>query len=335
MRLTGLNLAQHETPTADADPLWSSIQLQHRHVVFPYGLPVHVRSNHPAVIRVAEYSWGACQPRYHEKPIELRILVSHAPSRRKPPRPVFRAQSSLMAIVADAENHACCDLVNGFGFACLSKRAVLDKDYLRYHFVEAMAYTLLDALHLVIFHAACVSFQGRGFLLVGESGAGKSSLAYACARRNWTYISDDATAVPRRRPARLVVGNPRTFRFRPAARELFPEIRGPIKLRNGKPTIEIPSDSFPGIATSDSCSPDFFLFLRRTNDSRRSPALVPIAREKAVERLFYQSLPVELGASEERLRTMESLLQGTQVCDFIYSDLESAISCLEEWAAKK
>jgi len=317
-----------------ADPLGSSIPLPHRHVLFPYGLPVQIKSNDLSAIRIAEDSWGSCHSRHQERPIEIRVVVSNCARRRKPPPPIFRAQGNLMTIVADAQNYACCDLARGLGFAMLTPAAARNREYLRYYFIEAMAYTMLDALHLVIFHAACTSFRGRGFVFVGDSGAGKSSLAYACAKSGWSYLSDDATAILRRRPRNIALGNPRTFRFRPAATELFPELNGPIRLRNLKPTMEIPVDALTGIRTSEVCPVHFILFLRRTKDRFASPTLLPIDRESALQRLFYQQLPEELEIAEERFRAIEALLDGSQVFEFVYSDLESAIRMLQSLAGE-
>ncbi len=60
---------------------------------------------------------------------------------------------------------------------------------------------------------------------------GKSSLAYACACRGWTYVSDDASSLLRSGTERKVIGNSRLFRFRPAAVDLFPELRASGALR--------------------------------------------------------------------------------------------------------
>ncbi|MBV9265343.1 MAG: hypothetical protein JO061_04160 [Acidobacteriaceae bacterium] len=322
-----------EITPCEVDPLRSSVALPNQHVLFPYGLPLLIKSNHIVAIRVAESSWGSCRVRFQEKPIEIRILVTNVPPRRKPPQPIFRAQANLMTIVADAQNYACCDLTRGMGFAILSRAAIRDRDYLRYYFIEAMAYTLLDALHLVIFHAACVAFHSCGFILVGASGAGKSSLSYACAKRGWTYISDDATAVLRRRPNRVALGHPRTFRFRPAAAELFPEISGPIKLRNQKPTIEIPTESLSGIQTAESCNIHFILFLKRSTDPGCQAALMPISKESALRHLFYQILPDELGIAQDRFHAIESILNETRCYELIYRDLAATVDLLERLAA--
>ena len=82
--------------------------------------------------------------------------------------------------------------------------------------------------------------------LTGVSGSGKSSLAFACARAGWTFVSDDATWLPIDEPA-IAVGRPRHARFREDAPRLFPELaRYAAEQRpNGKITIEAPLADFP------------------------------------------------------------------------------------------
>jgi hypothetical protein len=43
----------------------------------------------------------------------------------------------------------------------------------------------------VVFHAAAISFQGKGLLVIGESGAGKSTTAAMLCARGATFIADD------------------------------------------------------------------------------------------------------------------------------------------------
>jgi len=53
-------------------------------------------------------------------------------------------------------------------------------------------------------HAAGMALNGRAVLIVGQSGAGKSSIAMNCVRQGWDYLGDDAVIV-RAEPA----GSPR------------------------------------------------------------------------------------------------------------------------------
>ncbi len=51
-------------------------------------------------------------------------------------------------------------------------------------------------------HAAAIAKGGRGILLVGQSGAGKTSIAVGCALAGWDYLGDDAVMV-RPNPSRV------------------------------------------------------------------------------------------------------------------------------------
>lgn len=312
-----------------SDPLLASLPLPFQHVLFPYGFAVQIKTNDLAVLRIAEQSWGAFQMRYHDIPIEVRVLVSDVAARSRPPVPVFRAQANLLTMVADARNFAACDLTSGIGFACLTKGTVINRAYFRYHFLDAMVCTMLDTLHLVAVHAACVVKDGHGVLFVGPSGAGKSSLAYACTRRGWIYVSDDASFLLRRRTGRVAVGNPQTIRFRPSASTLFPELQGQPRLRNGKPTVEMKTELLPHTKTATDCTVDYVVFLNRLESDCDSPRLEPVARDEVLRRLFQENVwPPELPMHEERLHTMERLLTA-RTLELTYKAFDPAIDLLE------
>ncbi len=139
-----------------------------------------------------------------------------------PPPPVYRAHQHLLSIVANSSNFAICDRREGLAYAWIDRAALKHRRYLRYHFLEGVALTLLCASHVTPLHAACVELAGKGVLLCGNSGAGKSSLALACARAGWRFLSDDAVYLLREPLGRSVVGNASQVRLRPSAISLFP-----------------------------------------------------------------------------------------------------------------
>jgi HPr kinase/phosphorylase len=49
----------------------------------------------------------------------------------------------------------------------------------------------------VILHASCVAWQGRGCLIIGASGSGKSSLALSLMACGATLVSDDRVTLTR------------------------------------------------------------------------------------------------------------------------------------------
>jgi hypothetical protein len=317
-------------PNAADDPLLAGCELSCRAEFYPYGFPAAVASNSPAVLRAARMNWGGLSKVHDERPLEIRCVAGPSEGRGHPPVPTFRAQKNLLAAVADGGNFWCADLERGFASAWLSPSALRDPAYVRYHFLEGMACSLLDSLHVVMVHAACVAFRGRGVLLAGDSGAGKSSLSYACARRGWTYCSDDASVLVRRAADRIVMGHPRAFRFRSSAGALFPEFRGMKESRRaqGKPTIEVPLASLPAIRIADRVSVDYLVFLNRCEDEGAAARLLPVSSETALKRLLPTPWPRDLSTYGERAAALRRLCQAA-VLELHYRDLDPAVTLLE------
>jgi serine kinase of HPr protein (carbohydrate metabolism regulator) len=190
---------------------------------------------------------------------------------------------------------------------------------------------LLEALHVVSIHAACVALHGHGVLLAGDSGAGKSSLAYACARRGWTYCTDDGSLLVTLGTGRSVLGNPRVFRFRQTAAALFPEFSGMEETRRGygKPTIEVQTAALSGIRTALENQVDHIVFLNRCEEERGHAQLLPVSREEALGRLFCDPWPPEFPAREERQAAVRRLAEAG-AHEMRYQELDVAVDCLEQ-----
>ncbi|HLF81408.1 MAG TPA: hypothetical protein VI410_06530, partial [Anaerolineales bacterium] len=252
---------------------------------YPAGFPLLLRTNSRDILTAAEHGWGEFRPLYETTPIELRVLVrrdgaepppaagdgpiyraagsSASPDRHgagTPPAgegPVYRAQGHLLALVLGAENFALCDLDRGFGFAWLSPGVAQQHLYTGFHFLDGMAYTCLCHRYLTPIHAACVAYHGAGLLLVGDSGAGKSSLAWASARAGLTYVCDDAAWLLRDGVEPTIIGKSQRLRFRPDIFEILPELEALPRLETvpGKRSFEIRTAGVPGLATAARCRP--------------------------------------------------------------------------------
>jgi hypothetical protein len=317
--------------TPAADPLLAAIPLPHHAVFHPHGFPARIETNHPAVLDAAHTSWSGLPRRFSTPPVVLRVVVSPSSNHALPPAPAFRAQRHLFHLIADAANYACCDLDAGFGAAWLAEPAILDPEYLRYYFLEAMALTLVEARHLLSLHAACVARHGRGLLLCGGSGAGKSSLAFACALDGFTYIADDCASLVRAHSTRSVIGSPHFIRFRNSAAELFPELAAhtPRHRANGDLSIELPTADLPRLETAHESPIDFIVVLDRSPHHPAPAALVPIPLDEARPHLCPIPWPPELPITRERDQTF-SRLRGAQVYRLLYRDLAPAVSRLNQ-----
>jgi hypothetical protein len=316
-------------PEPENERVILGLPLTHRGIFYPLGFAVEVITNEEAVLGIVNECWGGLSQLHANPPLQVRIEVREAGPADCPPAPVLRLQRNLFTVVADAHNHAVCDLKHNFSLVWLNYAALRHRRYLKYHFIETAAYILISNSYTTPLHAACVSRYGHGILLAADSGVGKSSLSYACARAGWTYTSDDGIFLLRDGDQPRVVGNCRLIRFRPSAGELFPELEGrDLTPRvQGKPSIEVPTSELQ-LTTADQAVVHSIIFLNRQRGARAE--LVPLPPGVAIRRFKDWLQPIE-EVREQQIATLQQL-SAVEAYDFRYEDLESAIVCLDRLA---
>jgi len=302
--------------------------LRLREMFYPLGFPLRVSTNSTAVIEAARMEWDAWTQTFDEPPIVLNFEVS-GETCELPSVSTFHAHDHQFALVADSRNAAAGDNKTRRAVAWLTASAVDDAAYFRHHFLEAMALEMIVSLYMTPFHAACVARNGRGVLLCGDSGAGKSSLSYACARRGWTYLSDDASYLLRRRAGdRLVFGHSHRLRLRPDAPRLFSELASvqPRLRGNGEMSLELRTATLPGIATARSTAVDRIVVLRRAAGQTRLTAVEQTAARALCEPIFYWW---DREVSTDQQAAFDMLLDASEVFLLEYSSFDAAIDLLE------
>ena len=250
-------------------------------VFHPLGYPLEVFTNSAGTLASAAESWGAFRKIFDGDAIQLRIDVDECDRTEPVCLPAYRTHAELFTIACDDANSAVCDLSKGSATGRFAGATVCNRAWFRYYFLDAMGYSLVDAKMFTPVHAGCVSLDGGGVLLCGDSGAGKSSLSYACAREGWTYTSDDASHLIRGHLT--VVGASHELRLREPARDLFPELRHRrAALRaTGKLSIEIPTAEL-AIRTAPQAGIAHVVFLNRRPGSAQ---LQLYSKEEAFRRL--------------------------------------------------
>lgn len=316
----------------DEDPLQCKVPLEFQATFYPLGFAVEIATNSQDVLDAAAESWGSTPLRYIRPPLRLHVVALDRGLAACPPAPVVRAQRHLLSIVADSHNHAICDLREGFACVYVNRGAIRHRNYLRYHLLESPALSLISTRYVVPIHAACVSRYGCGILLCGPSGVGKSTLAYACARAGWTYTTDDASQLLLDAGRAYFVGISSQFRFRPSARELFPELHGHILTPHakGKPSMEVPVSDLPGIAAADEAAAHYAIFLNRQPSA--TARLRPMSRDIARD-YFREGVdvfpPEAIGQS---LLAALNYLSDIDSYELLYSDLSQAVELLDQLA---
>jgi hypothetical protein len=319
---------QLETPLASDDIVMYDVALPLRATFFPLGFPVEVATNSEAVIMAARQSWGLFRATSADAPILLNLAVTDDDDEKAVPRPQFRSQGHLMSIVADARNQIICDLERGSATGWITRRVAENTPLMRLRFMESSVMSVLVATRLAAMHAALVARRGVGIAFCGESYAGKSTLAYACARSGWTLISDDGTFLDRNNTGRYAVGNPYRVRFREDAKSLFPELADfkVIRRLNGALALEVPTADL-GVETAVGHSVDHLVFLRRSRSCEAR-----INRYSAAEALRWLEKATLYGPEHVRVAQRQAYrrLVDASAWELHYSDLSDAIHVLDQ-----
>jgi hypothetical protein len=303
----------------------------HQAIYYPLGFPLRVVSNSARILDAAEESWSCFKPMFQSEPLELQIGVkkNRGLDELLPPEPVDSLIGNLLVNSADADNFFVVNLAKGRTIGWVTEAAACSQLYLRYFYLEAAALAMISTLRAVPVHGACVLVRNTGILLCGDSGVGKSTLAYAGARSGWTYLSDDASYVLLDSEDSTVVGNCHKIRFRPSATELFPEVEGrPVTPRAfGKPSIEVRMSEWPEICTTPVATVSQIIFLNRTNAQQE---LVSLSPSEVTPWFMRHVLPTtSLRTTPEA--TLSRLLKST-IHELRYCDLTWAIERINQLA---
>ncbi len=326
------NLAPEPECCTDAspDPLRYEVPLECGTVVYPLGFPLRVTTNSPEIVAAVEALWGQFDPMFDREPIDLRLAVSQGAGVRPDPAPFPTGQGHLITIVHSPANFAVTDVDRGFIYGWLTADTANDRSYLSYHFLEPLVYLTLSCLYVLPVHAAGVALRGQGVLLCGESGAGKTSLAYEFAKRGWTYLADDAVYVVRGSSPLRIVGKPQQIRFRSSAKKLFPELAEfrEVVRPNGKPDLELSAAALGISNTAREMEPSLLVFLKREPGAPAHSRPVSAAQVLAsLEHVICYGPPE---ARHQQRRTLEKLV-GVPAIEMVYSDAAGADTLLRKF----
>jgi len=288
------------------DPLLYEFSLPLRESYFPLGNELELATNSRDVAEAAANLWSRYPGISADPPVRLRVAVSRE-NAAQPPEPAMpRGHEHLIVTAHGPGNFAVCDLARSVSFVCLTPDVAADLPYVTHYFLEPLVYLMLGARYFTMVHAACVAWNDRAILLCGDSGSGKTCLAYACARRGWTFLSGDATQIVRGAEDRTVAGRPFTIRFRETARGLFPELNawrsapGP----NGKVDIEADTADL-NLKVALRAQAGYVVFLDRAPDACAA-SLEPVGFDEAFSRL---EQAIFAGSAQMRMEQKKTLAQ--------------------------
>jgi hypothetical protein len=308
------------------DPVLSEFAFPLRATFYPLGFPLIVETNSADVIQAMSEGWGHFPQEFETGPMRFCLGVAADDKPALPAAVTFRSREHLMSIFADADNFVVCDFNRDFAFGWVTQPVAANYPFLRYHFLSAAVLSMLEQLALAPLHSALIVRNGCGVALLGESFAGKSTLAYACARAGWTFVCDDSAFLVRNHAGRYAIGDPFTIRLRADAGQLFSELAGGLEVvrPNGKLGIEVFTPGLP-IATASGCSIEHLVLL-----NRNEPGPAQLRRYPKDEALVWLEGVVNYGTREVRAaqRRCYQRLRSAEVWELCYQDFGDAIDRL-------
>jgi energy-coupling factor transporter ATP-binding protein EcfA2 len=188
---------------AAEDPFGEHAEARWRARLCVLGGDFTVDSDDAALLGLAVEAFGGMpKHRLERRPHRFRarlVLTNHTQSWARasaPPRPVLGAGEGLLCATVDAGNFAIVDASMSRALVCVSKAMLRHRYHARYELVELAFLTLAArAQSLVPLHAACVGANGKGVLLMGASGTGKSTLSLHALAGGMQFLSEDSAFV--------------------------------------------------------------------------------------------------------------------------------------------
>ncbi|HEY9130777.1 MAG TPA: serine kinase [Dyella sp.] len=182
----------------------------HRFSVSKQILGGHFRfeSASEALLRLVEAAYGGLPPHpllaaEAQFEVELRLLPRRAtPHKGEPPGMTMQSGAGLICSVMDEANYVVLSPEQGRALVVASTDMLEHAYHLRYELIEFAVFTLATRrLGLVPLHGACVGHRGRGVLLLGNSGNGKTTLTLHSLLGGLDVLAEDAVFV---QPASLL-----------------------------------------------------------------------------------------------------------------------------------
>jgi hypothetical protein len=128
--------------------------------------------------------------------IRLTAAAPVRPAGEEVPRLEMLSGGELLGAATGRSDFVALSPAQRSGLIVVSRPMLRSRYHVRYELVEFAVFTLAArAQGLVPLHAACVGREGRGLLLMGGSGAGKSTAALHCLLAGLELLAEDSVFV--------------------------------------------------------------------------------------------------------------------------------------------
>lgn len=188
----------------------------------PMGLNLCVATGCESLANAVCDAYGAFGPGNAAQPSDLRFEFGLKERNGGAADFTYELSSARASLQAGDAAQLVVDLTTGAARGDFSEPVIADRESFRLHVLHFALSAAIGGRGFLGLHAACIARSGRGILLRGASGAGKTVLAYAAASREFDMIGGSTTWVAP--DEQTWWGMPGRTYLRPSARALFPEL---------------------------------------------------------------------------------------------------------------
>jgi hypothetical protein len=186
----------------ESDPFGErSPGLLHRRLTL-LGGPIRFDSNSRELLQLVDLAYRGLPPhRLSVNAPELRISLRltearHASRRADAPPFALLHGGGLLGGATDSSNFVVLSARELAALVVVSSPMLRFPYHVRYELIEFAVFTLAArARRLVPLHSACIGQGARGILLLGPSGAGKTTVALHCLLNGFDFLSEDSVFV--------------------------------------------------------------------------------------------------------------------------------------------
>ena len=180
----------------DSDPFGERARVLIQGPLQILGCQYRFESNSRELLKLVQHAYAGL-PQYAlsspAPPMTVRLLVAapaRAARRSEPPPIQMVSGAGLLGGVTASGNSVMLSPTEGAALIAVSPRMLRFPYHTRYELLEFAVFTLAARVHgLASLHGACVGIGGRGVLLMGESGAGKSTDSLQCLLEGIEFLS--------------------------------------------------------------------------------------------------------------------------------------------------
>jgi hypothetical protein len=137
--------------------------------------------------------------RFASTPPDFRVRLVLAPAANRQTRPPAISMLSgpdILGAATESSNFALLSVEQRSALICVTPRMLAFPYHARYELLEFAVFTLASrAQGLVPLHAACVGIDGKGIILMGDTGAGKTTVSLQCLLRGFDFLAEDSVFV--------------------------------------------------------------------------------------------------------------------------------------------